>query len=138
MYPVSSLYRERVVDTSRVWDLRIRIVLANGTILQLTKEDLQLGSLVYKDGAVCSEAIHTGSTYSSSVEFTIANDEKQYSTYEFYGAKVYPEVGLALEDDVNFEYVPLGEFNVIEPVKKLSTIPLVCFDNMALLNRKFD
>lgn len=138
MYPVSSLYRERVMDTARVWDLRIRVVLVNGTTLHLTKENLQLGSLVYKDGAVCSEAIHTGSTYSSSVEFTIANDGKQYSEYEFYGAKVFPEVGLDLANNGSFEYVPLGEFNVLEPVKKMSTIPLVCFDNMALANKPFD
>lgn len=138
MYPVSTAYRARVLDTSRVWDLQIRIVLANGVNLNLTKENLKLGTFSYKDGSVCSDAVHTGATFSSSVEFTIANDTRQYSEYEFYGAKVYPSVGLALDDSGTFEYVPLGEFNVIEPVKRLSTIPLVCFDNMALLNKPFD
>ena len=138
MYPVSNTYRERVVDTSRVWDLRIKIVLASGEVLNLTKETLKLGTFSYKEGAVCADAIHTGATFSNSVEFTITNDDKKYSKYEFYGAKVYPRVGLAAAGSGAFEYVPLGEFNVIEPVKKLSTIPIMCFDNMVLLNKPFD
>ena len=44
MYPVSTAYRARVLDTSRVWDLQIRIILANGVSLNLTKENLKLGT----------------------------------------------------------------------------------------------
>lgn len=138
MYPVSNAYRERVVDTSRVWDLRIQIVLAAGDTLSLTKENIKLGTFVFKGGSVCSEAVHTGATFSNSVEFTISNDSKQYSGYEFYGAKVYPTVGLDTTGKGTFEYIPLGEFNVVEPVKKMSGIPIVCFDNMVLLNKPFD
>lgn len=138
MYPVSSKYMDLVQETARGWDLYINIVLADGTALKLTRQELDLGTFLFKDGATCSDTIQVGSTYSNSVEFRIINHEGQYTEYDFYRAKVYPFVGLDLTGDEDYEYVPLGEFNVLEPLKKFSTISVVCFDNMSQTNREFD
>lgn len=138
MYSVSAKYLESVQETSRGWDLYIDVVLRNGTRLKFTKNDIDLGSFIFKDGATCSDTIQIGSTYSNSVEFRITNAEGQFTEHDFYRAKVYPYVGLDLTGEENFEYVPLGEFNILDNVKKFSTISVSCFDNMGLLNQTFD
>lgn len=138
MYPVSPKYLEYVQETARGWDLYIDVVLADGTQLKLTRSEIDLGTFLFKDGATCSSTIQIGSTYSNSVEFRVINREGQFTDYDFYLAKLYPYVGLDLTGEEDFEYVPLGEFNVLEPAKKFSTISVVGFDNMSLTNRTFD
>lgn len=138
MYAVSNKYIELVQETARGWDLYVDVLLADGTTLKLTRLDIDLGSFTFKDGATCSSTIQIGSTYSNSVEFRIVNKDKQFTEYDFYRAKVYPYVGLDLTGEEDFEYVPLGEFNILEPVKKFSTISIVAFDNMSLTNQVFD
>lgn len=138
MYNVSSKYREVVLQTAREWDLYLEITLQDGTCLRVAREDVNLGTAILKEGATCSDTLQTGSTFSNSFEFTLLNADGRYTAYDFYRAKIKPYVGLSLTDEQDFEYVPLGEFNVIEPVKKFSTIPIVSFDNMSLLNQPFD
>lgn len=138
MYAVSNTYKTLVQETARVWDLYIDVLLANKKSFKLTRQDIDLGSFTFKDGATCSSTIQIGSTYSNSVEFRIVNKDKQFTNYDFYRAKLYPYVGLDLTGRGDFEYVPLGEFNILEPVKKFSTISIVAFDNMSLTNQVFD
>lgn len=138
MFPVSPKYRELVLETARGWDLYIDVVLASGKSFRLTRHDIDLGTFLYKEGATCSSTIQIGSTYSNSVEFRVTNHEGQFTEDDFYMAKLYPYVGLDLTGEEDFEYVPLGEFNILEPVKQFSTISIVGFDNMGLTNREFD
>lgn len=138
MYPVSSKYTEIVQQTARGWDIYIDILLQDGTALKITKEEINLGTPILKEGATCTSAIQVGSTYSNSFEFTLLNSEDQFTHYDFYKAIVKPFVGLDITGEQDFEYVPLGVFHIIEPVKKFSTISIVCFDNMSTLNQVFD
>lgn len=138
MYSVTSGYLSKVKENVRNWDLYIDLVLSNNTRLRLQKKDIDLGTFTLKEGATCSDTIQMGSTYSNSVEFRIVNDEGQYTSYDFYRAKVYPYVGLDTTGSGSFEYVPIGEFNILDNVKKFSTISVTCFDNMSLLNKVFD
>lgn len=138
MYRVSTEYLDAVQDSARSWDLYIDVVLRNQETLHLTKHELDLGSFVFKDGSTCSDTIQIGSTYSNSVEFRILNYERQFTDVDFHRAKLYPFVGLDLTGDEDYEYVPLGEFNILDDVKKFSTISVVGFDNMCQLNRVFD
>ena len=138
MYSVSSRYAELVQDTARIWDLYIDVTLRNGKRLRLTKSDIDVGSVVLKEGATCSDTIQVGSTYSNSFEFRLINKDNQYTELDFYLAKLWPFVGLDLTGDDDYEYVPLGEFNILDNVKKFSTISITCFDNMSLLNKPFD
>lgn len=138
MHNVSVEYKEQVHSTSREWDAYILITLSNGKSLRLNRGDLMLGTFMFKGGATCSDDIQVGSTFSNSLEFTILNRQHQYSDYDFYRAKVYPYVGLYIPLQDEYQYVPLGEFNILEDVTKLSTIPVTCFDNMCLTNKVFD
>ena len=138
MYNVSSHYLEIVQETTRTWDIYIDVTLHDGTQLKLTKQDLDLGSFKVKEGATCSDTIQIGSTYADSVEFRIVNDAGKFTDYDLYGAKLWPYVGLDLSGSSDFEYVPLGEFNILDPVKKFSTISVTGFSNMSQLNRVFD
>lgn len=138
MHNVSVEYKEQVHSTSREWDAYILITLSSGKSLRLSREDLMLGTFMFKGGATCSDDIQVGSTFSNSLEFTILNRQHQYSDYDFYRAKVCPYVGLYIPLQDEYQYVPLGEFNILEDVTKLSTIPVTCFDNMCLTNKVFD
>lgn len=138
MYSVSSRYLSKVKENVRNWDLYIDLVLSNNTKLRLQKEDIDLGTFLFKEGATCTDTIQMGSTYSNSIEFRIVNDSGQYTSYDFYRAKVHPYVGLDVTGSGSFEYVPIGEFNILDNVKKFSTIAVTGFDNMSLLNKTFD
>ena len=138
MYNVSSKYLELVQETSRSWDLYMDVQLRNGTQFRLTKHDVDLGSFRLKEGATCSDTVQIGSTYADSVEFRIINEDNKFTEYDFYRAKFWPYVGLDLSGESDFEYVPLGEFNILENVKKFSTIAVVGFNNMCQLNQVFD
>lgn len=140
MYSTSTDYMRHVLSNSREWDIYIDITLLNGTTIRLTKNNISLGHTQLKEGATCSDTIQIGSTFANSFEFTILNSEGQYTKYDFYKAKVQPYVGLYISTTGKqaFEYVPLGEFWILENVKKLSTIPIVCFDHMSLTNQPFD
>lgn len=147
MYDVSIAYSKQILSISREWDMYIDITLASGTTLRLTKRDISLGTPTLKEGATCSDTIQVGSTFSNSFEFTIVNDEGRFTDYDFYMAKVQPYVGLYVpvlhettQEIISWlcEYVPLGEFWVLENVKRLSTIPIICFDSMSRANRLFD
>lgn len=137
MYNVSTKYLELVQCTSRAWDLFIDLTLNDNTHLRITKDDINLNTAQLTEGTTCADTIQTGSTYSNSFEFTILNTKKQYTQYDFYKARVQPYVGLDLTGEGDFEYVPLGVFNILENVKKFSTIPVTCFDNMSKLNTVF-
>ena len=138
MYTVSTDFKEAVKSVSRFWDIKLQITTAAGEVLDLTKDDVVLGSFSYKEGATCTDTVQVGSTFSNSIEFELQNAQKQFSDYDFYGAKVRPEIGLWLESINDFEYVPLGEFYVFENVKKFSTIPFSCFDAMSKATAALD
>ena len=138
MHNVSIEYKEVVHQNAREWDMHIDLTLKDGTALRLERTDLMLGTFTFKGGATCSNDIQVGSTYANSLELTIVNREKRFSQYDFYGARVYPYVGLYIPLQDVYQYVALGEFNILEDVTKLSTIPVTCFDNMCLTNKVFD
>lgn len=147
MYHTSVEYKKQILSNSREWDMYVDVTLTNGTTFKLTKDNISLGTPTLKEGATCSDTIQIGSTYSNSFEFSILNNKGQYSNYDFYKAKIEPYSGLyvpVLDEttgEVNHwecEYIPLGVFWVLENVKKLSTIPIVCFDSMSLTNKVFD
>lgn len=138
MYNVSQRYLNQVLAAVRDWDLYIDLVLQDDTHLKLTRADIELGSFTLKEGATCSDTIQIGSTFSNSVEFRIINSNKRFNDVNFYGAKIYPYVGLLLSNPTEYEYVPLGEFNILDNVKKFSTISITGFDNMSLMTKVFD
>lgn len=137
MYPVSAEYIQAVQDISRVWDIAIRIRLSNGTTLNINSNDIASGSVKYTEGATCGDTIQLGSTFSNSFEFRLLNIDNRYSQYNFQNAKVYPSIGLFLPSTKVFEYIPLGEFNILDNVKKLSTMSIESFDGMSLLSQYF-
>lgn len=138
MHPVSSAYAAAVKQLSRLWDLRLQITTTVGEVLELDKSNISLGSFSFKEGATCADTVQVGSTFSNSIEFELINKNKQFNVYDFTGAKVVPQIGLWLEESQVFEYVPLGEFFVLENGKRFSTIPFSCFDRMSLATRVFD
>lgn len=147
MYNTSVGYMKHILSNSREWDMYIDVTLADGTTFKLTKDNISLGTPTLKEGATCSDTIQIGSTYSNSFEFSILNNKGQYSDYDFYKARIEPYSGLyvpvldEITGEVKYwecEYIPLGVFWVLENVKKLSTIPIVCFDRMSLTNKVFD
>ena len=99
MYNVSGKYLEVVRQNSREWNVYIDIKLRDGTILKITRDEINLGTPTLKEGATCSDTIQVGSTYSNSFEFTILNSEGKYTDYDFYQAVVKPFIGLNTEDE---------------------------------------
>ena len=135
MYPTSTKYKQAVQRTDRLWTIMVHVYLDSGETLHLHESDIVLNSVEFKDCSTCSSNMQVGSAYSNGFNFAIANINNAYMAYNFSDAKVVPEVGLWIEEDDAFEYVPLGEFFVNSVGKKRATIPLKCLDALAKANR---
>lgn len=132
MFPVSSAYLAAVSQKTRTWNILVDVLLSTGEQLTLTHKHLANKPFTFTEGATCTSTLHTGSTFSNSVEFTVLDVE-----HDFAGALVRPRVGLLLESG-DFEYVPLGEFSVVDLSRQTMSTVLYCYDGMSTLNRVFD
>ncbi|MCC8023378.1 MAG: hypothetical protein LIO46_06355 [Clostridiales bacterium] len=135
----TALYKETVQNNARTWRLKIRIHPDSKLEpIELTQEDITLGSFVFEEASIASDTLDVGATYANSLQFAMENPNQKYSGISFAHAKVFAWAGLQLTDpktgEERWEDIPLGEFFVQEDGKKMSTIPLQCFDRMVRLN----
>ena len=134
MRTISNAFKSRLYDDDyRNYLQKIDITLQDGTQLHLTNENLW-GYGMYVDEAVSNDnTLDVGSAIVGMCQVIIENLDGTYNAYDFSKAKVIPSVGLDVGNET-VEYVKLGEYYVNEAKHNVSTITLVCYDNMS----KFD
>jgi hypothetical protein len=161
MYPVSELYRSKIQELERTFEIKIQIQHSQG-VLYMTDTDIVGGTLAYTESSQAGEEFTIGSTVASSIEFSILN-RPEYADIEFMGATVLVTIGLELMEGMNltyeqlkqytyeeltqfyygqlgqnhYEYVPLGVFNIDDINKQRNSIKLKAIDNMINLDKPY-
>lgn len=154
MYPVTNLYKDAIQKDNREFTCDITIEHSQGT-LELTDDDLSMGSLTYTEATQSGDEYTIGSTVASDISFTIFN-KPEYENIQFMGATVFVTIGLyviegidahfiqpsqpsamkGFEDDI-WEYVPLGRFNIDEVNVIGNTIQIKAIDNMINFDKPY-
>ena len=83
MFPVTELYKQKINELDRTFDIEIKIYHSNGE-LTLNDEDLVSGSLVFDDGVQVGDNFTIGGTYASNIDFTIIK-KPEYDSVNFIG-----------------------------------------------------
>jgi len=161
MYPVSDLYKSKIQELERTFQIKIQIQHSQG-VLNLTDKDIVSGSLTYTESSQAGEDFTIGGTVASEIEFSLLN-KPEYTDIEFMGATVIVHIGLLLVEGMGltyedlmqytyeqlmqftygqlgndvWEYVPLGVFNIDDVNKQRNTIQIKAIDNMINLDKPY-
>lgn len=161
MYQVSELYKSKIQELERTFQIKIQIQHSQG-VLNLTDKDIVSGSLAYTERSQAGEDFTIGGTVASELKFSLLN-KPEYADIEFMGATVIVHVGLLLiegmgltyEDLTHYtyeqlmqftygqlgndvwEYVPLGIFNIDDIDKQRNSIKIRAVDNMINLDKPY-
>jgi hypothetical protein len=146
MYPVTELFLQKIKETNRLVKMEIKIQHDDG-ILELTDNDLVLGSLSISEFSQPGEDFIVGGAVASKLSFSIFNKD-EYENIDFTDAVIRPYFNLLVKEgaDAHFlqpsqpskmpgfedewETVPLGVYNVDKPNRQINTIELKAVDNM--------
>jgi hypothetical protein len=134
MYPVSTSYKSKIKELTRVFKAQLQIQHSLG-VLDLTDADIVGGSLAYTEASQAGEDFTIGGVVASDLSVEILN-KPEYATYNFMGAMILVSIGLEVSPDT-YEYVPLGVFNVDDVGKTRNAISLKALDNMIKFDKPY-
>ena len=136
MYPVSTIYKDKIQELNR--DFRVDIVIHHSTgTLNLNNSDLVSNSLKYKESSQSGDDFTIGGVVASEISFDI-NKKPNYDSLKLVGATLEVDVELLLNEDTNYwETIPLGVFNIDEVDKLRNTVSIKAIDNMIKLDRPY-
>jgi hypothetical protein len=157
MYPVTELFQQKIKENTRTFKLSVQIQHSTG-VLELTDKDIVGGSIVFSESSQTGDNFTIGGIVASTFEFELLR-KPEYSSIEFEGATVIPQVGLLISASVDtenyfinapqpseledsqiqeqWEYVPLGRFNIDEINKSRNSIRIKAIDNMIELDKPY-
>ena len=137
MINTSNEYKKYIADSvdstlSRDFTAKADITLVDGTVLNITEEDIVLGGLKINDATSVSNSFQIGSAIINQCTLMLNNIGGKFDQYDFTDAIIRPYIGLKLSETT--EWLKKGVFTVDEPTVASSIISLVALDNM----NKFD
>ena len=135
MYPVSQAFRETVLSNNRTFALKIHIDTAFESF-DLTDEDISLGALKVTEGAVSGNTFSLGAAVVADLSMTLLNTGGRFDEVQFNGGKLVAQVGLEVAEN-EFEYVPLGVFNIDDVSRPTSVVTISAANNLLLLDKPF-
>lgn len=160
MYPVTELYKNKILENTRTFKTIVEIQHSTG-VLFLYDKDLVSGVLEYTESSQSGDEFTIGSTVASDISLTLFN-RPEYANINFMGAtiivttglEVVPGMGLTYEQlkeytydelrqftyqDISgvYEYVPLGRFNIDDVNKQRNTIGIKAVDNMIEFDKPY-
>lgn len=129
MINVTSAFSRALNQDNRDYREVIEITLRNGVTLTLTDEHIWGGTFKIDDAVSSDNELQLGSAIVNRFDFTINNLYDDFSSYDFYGAKVVVKV--ALLTDVALETIKKGTYVIAEdPVYNGDLIKVTCYDYM--------
>ena len=107
--------------------------------LLLTNEDIWQGGFTIDDAVSSDSDFQLGSAIINKFTLVINNIYEKYSDYDFSGAEVTVEVGLATDESVEgaAEYIQKGIYNVDQATYNGSLIRLECLDRMKNFDKPY-
>lgn len=129
MINVTSAFSRALNNDNRDYREVIEITLRNGVTLTLTDEHIWGGTFKIDDAVSSDNELQLGSAIVNRFDFTINNLYDDFSSYDFYGARVVVKV--ALLTDVALETIKKGTYVIAEdPVYNGDLIKVTCYDYM--------
>lgn len=155
MYVVSEQYKEQIKEKERQFKISLQIQHSQG-ILNLEESDLIIGSVNLIEETQSGEEFTVGEVVASEFNLTLVN-KAEYAGIDFEGAIIRPYSSLLLSNAQTennyfygahpqvftdaagdlYETVPLGVFNVDEPLPLKNTIQLKALDNMVKFDKSY-
>lgn len=127
MKNVSNEFR-KTLNTRTDFYMEAEVVFPDGKEMELSRSNFYLSGNSYTDAAG-SSSFPLGVALEKQIEMSIVNDEDQFSSYDFYGAKFTVYCCLDLDSGTT-EKILLGTFTVTEPETYGSVITVAAVDDM--------
>ena len=140
MINVSGSFRQRLYADKRNYLEKVKITLADNTVLNLTNEHIWGGSLSFDDAVSSDNDLQIGAAIVNKQDFTINNIYGAYDEYDFTGAAVESKIGLVIGESTTpptEEWIVKGSFIVDEADYNETYITLSCLDYMSKFDKKF-
>ena len=103
------------------------ITLADGMVLELDEDVFTISNNSVTDAAGVN-SIPLGVALARNIQIELMNDDKRFSTYDFFGAKV--RLYLKFELSETIERIEYGYFTVVDPVTYGTTVIISAIDDM--------
>ena len=136
MINVSNEYKYIMGNSGGKFDTRIRLVLADGTELELTGEDVMQNTFRIDDGTSGSGSFDVGAAVIGQCKFTLNNFDDKFSLYDFEGAVIRPSVGMVLSGD-RTEWINKGVFTVDAAKATGMLVNISALDNLEKFDRPY-
>ena len=114
---------------SRITQTRLSVLLASGTLLSLTEEDIMLGGISRDTSTTVDGEFTIGAAVTGKLTVVIENSDHRYSSYDFRGAVITASLGGQLSDET-YQLVDIGIYTVDEYTYDGANITLTAYDNM--------
>ena len=135
MINASTAFRQELANGNRDYKEKVRITLADGTILDLTNEHIWNGGFSFDDAVSNDSYLEIGAAICNKFTVVINNITDNFSPYDFTGAEVIPSVGLYIESLNETHYIQKGVFAVDTATYNGSLITLTCLDRMTRFDK---
>lgn len=120
MVNTSLEYRKALYEDKRSFIPKVNILLSNGTVLELSGNQIMQGGVKIDDGVSSPGSFDTGSAVIGKLTLNINNMQDEYSTYDFTDAVATVFVGLQLADRVEWLKKAYSTQMIQHPHKVLS------------------
>jgi hypothetical protein len=138
MYNVSEKYKTAIGQSSRITKIEGTLTLPDGTVINITDNDIMSGTLNIDNACVNGQEFEIGSVYMGQLKFSL---NTQISRYAVYYSKIKLSFFLKIDetgdDDADWEEVPLGEYSVCDAMRNGKYISITAYDNMTKFDKDF-
>lgn len=136
MVNTSEKYNKSIYKSGRRFKVKAKITLLDNTVLNISDEDIMQGGVIIEDGVSSPNSFEIGGAVIGELTLVLNNLDDKFSTYDFYGATIYIQIGLLLPDG-SAEWIPKGYFTVDDALAESSTITLTALDNMSKFDKPY-
>ena len=135
MYPVSAAFLAAVKAADRDVSLKIHIDTAFES-LDLADADVVQGSFKLSTYGLSGDTMAPGGVKAADLAVTLLNKGGRYDDVQFNGALLTAQYGIKTASG-DYEWVPLGTFNIDDVSRPTSVITLGAMDNLLLFDVPF-
>ena len=135
MLSASSEFDRLIANNSNML-IKARLTLADGTVREITGDDVIFGTPCFSEGTSSSSSFDIGACIMGKFNLSLANFDGRFDEYDFTGSTIEPSLGKELPDG-SVEWIRKGLYHVDQPSTYGQTIALSSLDNMTRLERPY-
>ena len=138
MINISGSFHQALSNDKREYLNTATITLKDGTILNVTNENIWEGGLSFEDAVSADNNFQVGAAIVNKQTLVLNNMYDDYSSYDFQDAVVVTNIGLVVDEETGtVERIKKGTFNVDEADYDEVQISLSLLDNMSKFELPF-